>query len=77
LKNLNTNKRLIVPLKEAAEMLSMCRQTLMQHVMQGKLPCVRLAKNAVYFRPNDLETFIENHLMEYNPTTIPKVHEVQ
>jgi len=71
------DKRLIIPLKEAAERLSMCRQSLMKYVYQGELPCVRLAKNAVYFKPEDLVLFIENHYDVTNLTRIPELHEVQ
>jgi predicted DNA-binding transcriptional regulator AlpA len=70
-KNGGNGGRLIIPLKEAATMLSMCRQTLMEHVKRGDLPCVRLAANAVYFRPGDLEKFVESRLTEYSPTRIP------
>jgi len=65
------NERLLIPLKEAAAMLSMCRQTVMEYVKKGKLPCIRLAENAIYFRPIDIEKFIENHLVQYNPAQIP------
>ena len=50
-------------------MLSMCRQTLMEYVKKGKIPCVRLAENAVYFRPQDLDAFISDHLTRYNPNS--------
>ena len=73
----NNDKRLMIPLREAAEMMSMCRQTLMEYVKKGCLPCVRLQKNAVYFRLSDLLKFINDHLEEYNPISIPKPHEVQ
>jgi len=63
------NKRLIIPLKDAASMLSMCRQTLMEYVKKGKIPCVRLAENAVYFRPQDLDAFISDHLTMYSPSS--------
>jgi len=57
--------------------LGICRHTLMQQVTQGKLTCIRLAKNPGYFRPNDLDTFVKNHNMGYNPTTILKVQLLQ
>ena len=72
--NGDNDHRLIIPLKEAAEMLCMCRQTLMEYVKKGELPCVRLAPNSVYFRPGDLESFIESRLQKYNPTSVPNIY---
>ena len=69
--------RLIIPLREAAEMLCMCRQTLMEYVKKGELPCVSLAKNSVYFRPEALEKFVNDKLIKYNPVKVPEVNEVQ
>ena len=72
-----TDNRLIIPLKEAASQLSMCRQSLMKYVNQGALPCVRLAKNAVYFKPEDIAEFVEKHHMRYSLTSIPILSELQ
>ncbi len=58
-------------------MHSMCRQTLMLHVRAGHLPCVRFASYAVFFRPEDVEGFIEKHVEVYNPTSIPSTDMVQ
>ena len=69
----NSGNRLLITLQEAAEMLSMHRHTVMNHVYRGSLPCVRLARNAVYFRPGDLNEFIQKHLVRYNPTEIPRI----
>jgi predicted site-specific integrase-resolvase len=62
--------KLVVPLKEAAEMMSMSRQTLMSFVHKGELTCVRLAKNSVWFRPLDLNEFIEAALERRAPLKI-------
>ncbi len=62
--------RLIIPLKEAAEMLSMTRQSVMSYVNKGALTCVRLAKNSVWFRPQDLDEFIEASLERRIPLRI-------
>jgi hypothetical protein len=75
--NGSNGKRLLIPLKEAAEMLCMCRQTLMIHVKAGRLPCIRFAPNSVFFRPEDIECFIVKHLEKYQPTTIPNVRDLQ
>lgn len=69
--NGSNGQRLLIPLKEAAGMLSMCRQTLMEYVKKGTLPCIRLARNSVYFRPSDLEIFIDSREVQYTPTDIP------
>ena len=67
----NTDSRLIIPLKEAARMLCMCRQTLMDHVHRGNLPCVRFGRNSVHFKLEDLQDFIDENIQIFNPTRIP------
>lgn len=71
LKNIIKENRLLIPLREAAGMLSMTRQTLMEHVKRGELACVRMAMNSVFFRPSDLHKFIDTKIVEYNPKKIP------
>jgi len=58
--------RLIIPLLEAADMLSVCRQTLMEFVKSGQLPCIHLGRK-VFFREVDLLKFIEESMVEYKP----------
>lgn len=60
-------RRLLIPLKEAAVMLSMTRQSVMSYVNKGELTCVRLAKNSVWFREVDLIDFVEAHLERRKP----------
>ena len=69
--------RLIIPLREAAEMLYMCRQTLLEYVMKAELPYVRLAKDSVFFRLEDLEIYVNDKLVRFAPVKIPEVNEVQ
>ena len=66
---------LIIPLREAAEMLNMCRQALMDIVKRGEMPCVNVGRR-VYFRPSDLETFVNERVIRYSPTRFPKVNEL-
>jgi predicted DNA-binding transcriptional regulator AlpA len=70
-KDKNKIKRLIIPLKEAASLVGMCRQTLMNHVSNGNLQCVKFSSRAVYFRKVDLEQFINNNIVKFNPVKIP------
>ena len=63
-------KRLLLPLKEAADMLSMTRQSVMSHVQKGELTCVRLAKNSVWFREVDLIDFVDAHLERRKPLNL-------
>lgn len=68
---MNTNvKRLIIPLKEAASMLGMTRQTLMGYVYKGRLSCVRFSSKSVNFTIIDIQKFIDNHKESYNPLEI-------
>jgi len=59
------NERLLIPLKEAAAVLVMTRQTLMGHVYKGHLNCVRFSPKSVYFTPDDICKFIENNKVSY------------
>ncbi len=63
-------QKLLYPLKDAAAMLSMTRQTVMNYVNKGDLQCVRLSKNSVWFRPRDLDDFIESALERRSPLKI-------
>lgn len=65
------DKRLIIPLKEAAAMLSICRQTLMEYVKKGYLPCIKMYKNSIYFRLSDLNEFINNREVSFTPVDVP------
>ncbi|MCF7811889.1 helix-turn-helix domain-containing protein [bacterium] len=71
------NKRLIIPLKEAAAMLSVCRQTLMEYVKKGYLPCIKMHKNSIYFRQSDLDEFIDSREVRYAPLNIPTCNDLQ
>ena len=68
--------QLIIPLKEAATILSTCRQTLMEYAKRGDIPYVKMSRKAVYFRPEVLERFIEKRVVRHNPTKIPKPADV-
>ncbi len=60
----------LIPLSEASEQLSMTRQTVMNYVKKGQLKCVRFATNAVWFRPEHLEEFIDKHTEQYKPLRV-------
>jgi len=64
------NERLLIPLKEAATMLSMCRQTLMEYVKKGALPCIKMARNSVYFRRSEINDFINSREVHYTPLNV-------
>ncbi|NQU04942.1 MAG: helix-turn-helix domain-containing protein [Calditrichaeota bacterium] len=72
-----SEQRLLIPLKEVASMLSMCRQTVMEHVKKGQLACIKLGKNSVYFTEEDLDEFIKKHRVKCNPTRIPELSDQQ
>lgn len=55
---------------EAAVMLSVSKQTLMNYVKEGQLTCVRLKQNCVRFRVEDIELFIEDHLAKGDPIEV-------
>jgi predicted site-specific integrase-resolvase len=71
------NKRLIIPLREAAAMLSVCRQTLMEYVKNGYLPCIKMYKNSIYFRLSDLDDFIDSREVRYAPLNVPAGNDLQ
>jgi len=66
----NNGRRLLIPLQEAAEQLSMCRQTVMRHVYEGDSDCIRFSPKAVFFTIDDLQQFIEKHRLHYDPIKI-------
>jgi len=72
-----SSKRLLIPLKEVATMLGMCRQTVMEHVQRGNLACIKTGKNSVYFTEEDLLEFIKKHRVKNNPTKIPSISRLQ
>ncbi|MCB2212100.1 helix-turn-helix domain-containing protein [bacterium] len=63
-------QRMLIPLREAAAMLSVSRQTVMNYVNRGQLTCVRPTPTSVFFRPADLEAFVEKHLETRTPLNI-------
>ncbi len=51
-------KKPLLTVKQACELLGICRDTLTSLYQRGKLRVIRLGR-AVRFRPEDLESFIE------------------
>ncbi len=52
---------------EAAAKLGISKTTIHRLVKAGKLECVRLAANSVYFTEQQLDEFIDRHRKRYSP----------
>ncbi len=70
---LHSDKRLLIPLREAAEMLGMCCQTVMKFVYEGDLDCVRFSAKSVFFTHDDLNNFIQKFKMHHSPLEVPDI----
>jgi excisionase family DNA binding protein len=53
-----SNERMLLPIRLAAQQLSICEKTLWSLTKQGKIPAVRIGR-AVRYSPADLAAWIE------------------
>ncbi|MBZ0266036.1 helix-turn-helix domain-containing protein [bacterium] len=60
-------KPLLRTSKETAEMLGISRSTLHRWVKAGKIPCIRIEQNSVYFTTDDIDKFIEESRTRFKP----------
>ena len=57
----------LISLKDVSKMLGMCRPTVMNFVYDGKLDCIWFSPKLVYFTSEDINKFIDEHSVHYNP----------
>lgn len=56
-----TPDRLLLRVREAAEILGLGRSTLFEVIAAGELPVVRIGRRGLRIRPTDLESWIDSH----------------
>ncbi len=64
------NQHALLRSSEAAERLGISKTTIHRLVKAGKMECVQLAKNSVYFTDQQLDEFIERHKKRLTPRQI-------
>jgi excisionase family DNA binding protein len=52
---------------EAAAQLGISKSTLHRWVKAGKIECIQIERNAIYFTPDALAAFVEKHRKHYQP----------
>ena len=58
---------ILVRSSEAAAMLGISKTTIHRLVKAGKLECVQLAVNSIYFTQQQLDEFVDRHRKQYAP----------
>ena len=64
------NQSLLLKSYAAANRLGISKSTLHRWVKAGKIECVQIERNAVYFTPAALEAFVQKHRKQYNPRNL-------
>jgi len=60
-------ERLLYSLNEVSFMIGHTRQKVMDFVNEGKLASFKIGKRKVQFKLEDINNFIDNHRVIYNP----------
>lgn len=61
---------LLLKSSEAATRLGVSKSTLHRWVRAGKLECIQIERNAVYFTQEALAAFVERHRKLYQPRNV-------
>lgn len=67
---MTNNQSLLLKSTEAANRLGISTSTLHRWVKAGRIECVRIERNAVYFTPEALAAFVQRHRKEYRPRNL-------
>lgn len=60
----------LMTVKEVANILGFSEIGIYQAVFRKRLPCVKISKRALRFRPSDIQAFIESKLQPAEPTEV-------
>ena len=55
---------------EAANILGVDKSTIHRWVKAGKIECIRIERNSVYFTQDQIDEFIDRHRKRYEPALI-------
>ena len=64
------NQSLLLKSYAAANRLGISKSTLHRWVKAGRIECVQIERNAVYFTPEALAAFVQRHRKEYRPRNL-------
>jgi excisionase family DNA binding protein len=67
---MTTNESLLLKSSEAATRLGVSTSTLHRWVKAGRIECVQIERNSVYFTPEALEAFIQKHRKQYQSRNV-------
>jgi excisionase family DNA binding protein len=65
--SMTENQSLLLKSSDAAHRLGISTSTLHRWVKAGRIECIQVERNAVYFTPESLETFVQKHRKQYQP----------
>jgi excisionase family DNA binding protein len=68
--SMTDNQSLLLKSSEAANRLGISTSTLHRWVKAGRIECVRIERNSVYFTHQALEDFVRRHRKEYRPHNV-------
>jgi excisionase family DNA binding protein len=68
--SMTTNESLLLKSSDAAKQLGVSTSTLHRWVKAGRIECIRIERNSVYFTPEALEAFIQKHRKQYQSRNV-------
>jgi len=68
--SMTNNQSLLLKSTDAALRLGISKSTLHRWVKAGRIECVQIERNAVYFTPEALAAFVQRHRKEYRPRNL-------
>jgi excisionase family DNA binding protein len=67
---MRTNESLLLKSSDAAKQLGVSTSTLHRWVKAGRIECIQIERNSVYFTPEALDAFIQKHSKLYKPRNV-------
>jgi excisionase family DNA binding protein len=67
---MTNNQTLLLKSFDAASRLGISTTTLHRWVRSGRIECVRVERNSIYFTPAALEAFVQKHRKQYQPRNL-------
>jgi len=67
------SESLLLKSSEAATQLGVSKSTLHRWVKAGKIECVRIEENSVYFTREAIKEFIQRYRKRYEPASVEQV----
>ena len=64
------SSKMLIKSTDAAAKLGVSKSTLHRWVKAGKIECVQVESNSIYFTHDALDTFIQEYRKKYNPSIL-------